>query len=243
MIRQLRYAPALNFGTNTNQLCMMLRDTVAGHPNPGTSKENALSVPEEHILVIPESVILEIGAIEGFESDVDRFLTPILGSDKLSFEPRGAMETDPSFKQLIPYVLLEWTDGNGVTSLFTYTRGGGGGESRLHAKRSVGIGGHISREDSAEGADPYTTGMQRELAEEVSLKSGYNATREGLIYDPSNDVGKVHLGVVHRFVLEEPEVSSNESDLAEGGFVTIDDLRAQKDRLETWSQLAIDALY
>ena len=119
-----------------------------------------MSVPEEHILVIPESVIQQIGVIDGFESDVDRFLIPILGSDQLSFQPRGAMETDPSYKQLIHYVLLEWTDGAGVIRLFAYTRGGGGGESRLHAKRSVGIGGHISQEDSADGADPYTTGCQ-----------------------------------------------------------------------------------
>ncbi len=207
------------------------------------TKEKSLSVPEEHILVIPESVIQKIGTIDGFESDVDRFLVPILNSDQLSFKPREAMETDPSYKQLIPYVLLEWTDGDGVIRLFAYTRGGGGGESRLHAKRSVGIGGHISQEDSADGADPYTTGMQRELAEEVCLDSAYTEKREGLIYDPSNDVGKVHLGVVHRFILESPDVSSNEADLAEGGFVTLDDLRAERDRLETWTQLAIDALY
>ena len=93
-----------------------------------------MSVPEEHILVIPESVIEQIGTIEGFESDVDKFLVPILGSQELSFQPRGAMETDPSYKQLIPYVLLEWTDGDGVIRLFAYTRGGGGGESRLHAR-------------------------------------------------------------------------------------------------------------
>lgn len=202
-----------------------------------------MSDQEEHILVIPESVINEIGKIEGFEADVDRFLDPILESDQLSFQPRSQMETDPSYKQLIPYVLLEWTDNDGVTRLFTYTRGGGSGEARLHAKRSVGIGGHISREDAAGGADPYSTGMQRELAEEVQLESNYRESRDGLIYDPSNDVGKVHLGVVHRFVLQQPEVKSNEADLAEGGFVSLDELRQQMDRLETWSQLAINALF
>ena len=113
----------------------------------------------------------------------------------------------------------------------------------MHAKRSVGIGGHISREDAAGGADPYATGMQRELAEEVQLESNYRESRDGLIYDPSNDVGKVHLGVVHRFVLQQPEVKSNEADLAEGGFVSLDELRQQMDRLETWSQLAINALF
>lgn len=202
-----------------------------------------LTAQEEHILVIPESVINEIGTIDGFEADVNRFLQPILGSSELSFQPRSQMETDPSFKQLIPYVLLEWTDADGTIKLFTYTRGGGSGEARLHSKRSVGIGGHISREDAADGADPYSTGMQRELAEEVQLESGYRESREGLIYDPSNDVGKVHLGVVHRFVLETPDVKSNEADLAEGGFVSLAELRQEKDRLETWSQLAIEALY
>ncbi|MGC6445126.1 MAG: phosphoesterase [Rubripirellula sp.] len=205
------------------------------------SSEN--KVVEEHILVVPASVVDAIGKIEGFEADVDRFLTPILESEQLSFEPRGPMESDPSYKQLIPYVLLEWTDQDGTVFLFTYTRGGGGGESRLHAKRSVGIGGHISKEDSAEGADPYRMGMRRELEEEVNLESDYRETREGLIYDPSNEVGQVHLGIVHRFTLSEPLVRSNEADLAEGGFVSIDELIEDLDRLETWSQLAIKALY
>ena len=202
-----------------------------------------MAVEEEQILVIPESVVREIGEIDGFQSDVDRFLGPILQSDRLSFQPRSRMETDPSFKQLIPYVLLEWTDPDGDTKLFTYTRGGGGGEARLHAKRSVGIGGHISEEDAAGGEDPYHTGMQRELAEEVELESDYCETCDGLIYDPSNEVGQVHLGVVHRFVLEEPSVRSNEADLAEGGFVSVKQLKQDLDRLETWSQLAISALY
>jgi predicted NUDIX family phosphoesterase len=81
------------------------------------------------------------------------------------------------------------------------------------------------------------------LEEEVQLNSEYSEVREGLIYDPSNEVGQVHLGVVHRFVLESPEVSSNEADLAEGGFVSVDELHHDIDRLETWSQLALKALF
>ena len=202
-----------------------------------------MSETEEHILVVPASVIEAIGVIDGFESDVDRFLGPILQSDQLSYQPRGAMETDPSFKQLIPYVVLEWNDASGEKQIFAYTRGGGGGEKRLHAKRSIGIGGHISREDASDGGDAYATGMQREIAEEIELEAQYTETREGLIYDPSNEVGQVHLGVVHRFVLDSPRVASNEADLADGGFVSVAQLREQHDRLETWSQLALDAMY
>lgn len=200
-------------------------------------------MPEEQILVVPEAFILSIGGFEGFQPDVDRYLNKILKCPDLAFKPRGAMEQDPSFKQLIPYVLLEWTDGDGKPQLFTYTRGGGGGEARLHAKRSVGIGGHISEEDGDDGGDPYTVGMQRELDEEVQFGSEYEESCVGLIYDPSTEVGQVHLGVVHQFKLKDNDVHSNEADLAEGGFVSIDALRADRDRLETWSQLAIDALY
>jgi predicted NUDIX family phosphoesterase len=48
---------------------------------------------------------------------------------------------------------------------------------------------------------------------------------------------------VHRFVLERPDVSSNEPDLADGGFVSIRQLFQEIDQLETWSQLAIQSLY
>lgn len=198
---------------------------------------------EEHVLVIPASVIDAIGTISGFESNVDRFLHPILSSEELSYQPRGAMEIDPSYKQLIPYVILEHRDDAGEIKLFVYTRGGGGGEKRLHAKRSLGIGGHISQEDGAVGADAYAAGMQRELAEEIQLDAEYTETLEGLIYDPSNEVGQVHLGVVHRFILREPNVASNEDDLAEGGFMSLDEVWRDRERLETWSQLALEALY
>ena len=202
-----------------------------------------MATQEEHVLVIPASFIDAIGTLHGFEPDVDRFLRPILASDELSYRPRGAMEVDPSFKQLIPYVILEHRSASNEIQLFAYTRGGGGGEKRLHAKRSIGIGGHISREDGAVGTDAYTAGMQRELEEEIQLDAAYTETLEGLIYDPSNEVGQVHLGVVHRFVLETPNVASNEDDLAEGGFVSLDELWRERERLETWSQLALEAMY
>ena len=153
------------------------------------------------------------------------------------------MESDPSYKQLIPYILLQYKDSAGQPFLFTYTRGKGQGEARLHAKRSIGIGGHISEEDAAGGADPYETGMRRELDEEVTIHSEFRETRMGLIYDSSTEVGRVHLGVVHRFELVRPDVKSNEDDLSQPSFVSIDELKKDRARLEVWSQLCLDSLY
>lgn len=198
---------------------------------------------EEQILVVPETVITAIGPLEGFSREVDRFLGPILASDQLSFRPRGQMESDPSFKQLIPYVILQHTDAAGTIRVFTYTRGSGQGERRLHARRSIGIGGHISEADAAGGSDPYLTGMQRELAEEVTIRCDYSERRVGLIYDSTTEVGRVHLGVVHILELEEQRVEPNEEDISDTEFITLDALRAEYDSLEVWSRLCVDSLY
>ncbi len=198
---------------------------------------------EEQILVVPAAVVEAIGEIDGFSPAVDRFLEPILSSGELSFRPRSEMESDPRFKQLIPYILLQHRDEAGNLFLFTYTRGGGQGEARLRAKRSIGIGGHISQEDAAGGSDPYLTGMRRELDEEVTIGCGYRESKVGVIYDSSTEVGRVHLGIVHRFELDQPAVTSNEDDVCETSFVSIDELRRDRDRLEVWSQICLDALF
>lgn len=200
---------------------------------------------DEQILVIPSSFIFEIGEIDGFSPEVNKFLVPILASDQLCFKPRSQMETDPSFKQLIPYVLLQYTDPSGIPRIFTYVRGGGG-ERRLHEKMSIGIGGHINKQDIGYSDHPYFAGMSRELAEEVKINTTYTNTQVGLIYDPSNEVGKVHLGIVHILSLEECDgelVTPNESGISKSGFLTVRELRENYEQLETWSQICLDALY
>ena len=74
--------------------------------------------------------------------------------------------------------------------MFCYTRGAGQGESRLHAKRSIGVGGHISEEDAgAVDANPYQQGMRRELAEEVAIDTDYRERCVGMINDDETEVG------------------------------------------------------
>jgi predicted NUDIX family phosphoesterase len=123
----------------------------------------------------------------------------LLEGDHVEYRPRGEMEDDPRFKQLIPYMLFRWTDEAGTKHLFEYQRGSGQGERRLHAKRSVGIGGHISTLDAAAGnlSNVYREGMRRELAEEIAIDTKYTEQIAGLINDDKTPVGRVHLGVVH----------------------------------------------
>ncbi|HTN75993.1 MAG TPA: phosphoesterase [Pirellulaceae bacterium] len=202
------------------------------------------AVHTEHVLVVPTAEFHRIGHFQGVSRDVARYLDELLQPQFISYRPRGDMEKDPSFKQLIPYVIFRHTDSDGNVSLFQYTRGKGQGESRLHAKRSVGIGGHISSDDAAVvGSQPYEEGLRRELAEEVAIDTPYREACVGLINDDESEVGKVHLGVVHIFDVDEPKVEPRETDICETGFRPVTQLLAELERFETWSQICLKALF
>lgn len=192
---------------------------------------------QERVLVIPESQFHSTGAFTGFRAYDAGYLANLLDAQHFSYRPRGEVETDPSFKQLIPYVALRCRG-----ELFHYTRGGSGTEARLRALRSVGIGGHISLEDGPPDGDPYRAGMFRELAEEVAIGSPYRETCLGFIYDPSTPVGEVHLGIVHVLDLDRPLVQPREDAIAQAGFAPHASLLAERDQFETWSQLTLAAL-
>jgi predicted NUDIX family phosphoesterase len=188
----------------------------------------------ERVLVVPAAALREAGPFHGFSDRVGHYLPRLLDARHLLYLPRDEAEEDPSYKQLIPYVVLRHGG-----KVFHYLRGGGG-ERRLHAKRSVGIGGHICAADGGAGEDAYHAGMRRELAEEVELPAVVRERCIGLINDDRTPVGQVHLGIVHLFDLAEPAVKCRESALVEGGFAAPGELRAGLDAFETWSQLLLD---
>src|SRR5438270_8490205 len=121
---------------------------------------------DEHVLVVPAAALEALGPFVGLSADAGRHLPRLLDPAGLQFRPRAAVETDPAYKQLIPYVVLACRG-----QLFHYTRMAGG-EARLRAKRSVGVGGHINPTD-ADATDPYRAGLLRELAEEVEVASPF----------------------------------------------------------------------
>src|SRR5438034_890459 len=116
---------------------------------------------DEKVLVIPTARFRAAGYFHGLLAATDSYRSAILDPTAFEFRPRYEVETDPEFKQLIPYVVLKCGE-----LVFHYRRGSSGTEKRLEALRSIGIGGHISEADASGGDDPYQTGMLRELTEE-----------------------------------------------------------------------------
>ena len=197
----------------------------------------------ERVLVVPTKLFHEIGHFQGFCDDVERYLPQLLSPGNTSYRPRAEVETDPGYKQLIPYVIFCYRNGSGQQQVFQYTRGTGQGEGRLHRKHSVGIGGHISSTDADGDGCPYAEGMRRELEEEVSIDSQYADRQVGLINDDETEVGQVHLGVVHLFEVETPKVQPSETEIIDCGFRPVEDILADLDGFETWSQICMKAIF
>ena len=202
-------------------------------------------VGSEHVLVVPTGLLHRLGYFQGFTGDVDRYVSVLLDSTHTSYRPRHEVEGDPSYKQLIPYVLFCYDDGLGCKTLFQYTRGMKQDESRLRGRRSVGIGGHIATRDTVAGglANAYGEGMRRELAEEVSIETPYRQRCVGLINDDETNVGRVHLGIVYLFDVERPAVSARESEIVDGSFEPVQEILPHLDDFEMWSQICLRALF
>ena len=191
----------------------------------------------ERVLVVPTAVFHAAGLFQGFSPRADHYLPRLLTGEHLGYRPRDEVETDPSFKQIIPYVVLRHGE-----QVYHYTRGRKGTEARLRALRSIGVGGHIAETDGGQGGDGYRAGMLREIEEEIHLESGYRERCLGLINDDATPVGQVHLGVVHIFELDEPRVRRREEALVEDGFAPLAELRARSGEFETWSRFVLEVL-
>lgn len=157
------------------------------------------------------------------------------------FVERATAERTPSWKQVIPYTLVQ----SGERILLT-RRTKNGGEARLHDKHSIGIGGHINPIDLEEGAlrNPLPAGARREIAEELDVRGSCEMRAVGILNDDSNSVGAVHVGVVHVMRVE-GSVEVREKEQLEGRLVTPLELRELAERganLETWTKLLLPHL-
>jgi predicted NUDIX family phosphoesterase len=156
------------------------------------------------------------------------------------FLARPTAENDPTHKQIIPYAILACGD-----RVLHYIRGKKAGEQRLVAKGSIGIGGHMNDEDESLFAwdeHAYRAGVEREVNEEVQIETPFEDRIVALLNDDATEVGRVHLGVVHVFRLEEPKVQKREAMITNLAFLTKSELLERRENLETWSQICVDHL-
>lgn len=156
-------------------------------------------------------------------------------TDQHRFLPREQAEYDSTVKQIIPYVLLRRGG-----QYFLLRRLKKQTETRLHDKLSLGVGGHINPTEET-AADPIEAGLRRELAEEVDVPEIQSLTCVGVLNETTGGVSDYHAALV--YVLETTgEVTVRETEKMSGAWASPEELEAVRDRLETWSQIALDAV-
>lgn len=165
------------------------------------------------------------------------------GTKEVDVPVENNAELNFDFKQPIPYIVIKRGDQFYVTQRLE-----GGGESRLHGKLSMGAGGH-QNPLSDEMIEPINKvvelNTERELEEELDIQGEYKLDIIGLINDDSEEVSRVHIGILGFLELEEDgEVTIRETEQLAGAWYTLDQLHEKDvyDRLENWGKIVVDML-
>jgi predicted NUDIX family phosphoesterase len=187
----------------------------------------------EMILVVKREHLLPEGEWHGIKEVCFDQYTSIIDQHK-EFIPRGIAEQDPTYKQIIPYLVFHHED-----LYFLMQRSATASEERLQNKYSLGIGGHIRQEDIT--GQSLFDWARREFYEEVSYEGSVSVKPLGIINDDTNAVGQVHIGFV--FLVEGIHSTiSVKSELKSGSLVPLEECMQYNKYLESWSQMVLACL-
>jgi predicted NUDIX family phosphoesterase len=188
-------------------------------------------VTGEQVLVVPRALVPDRAGWYGLRRDgLPAFLDVI--AERGRYALREEVERDPSFKQIIPYLVLR--DGE---RYFLMRRTRAGGDARLHDRWSIGVGGHLNPGDAG-----LAGGLRREWREELVADFEPTFVPYALLNDDTTDVGAVHLGVVVLADASGRAVTIRETDKLSGAFAPPDEVAAGAEHLETWSRIVFDAI-
>lgn len=190
---------------------------------------------DELVLAVPRRLLLDAAYAEHawrgvLDVDPERFLerTRMNGA----FRPRREAEDDPTWKQVIPYLVVR--DGDRYL-LMRRTRAGG--DARLFERYSIGVGGHLNPGDG-----DVLGALRREWNEELDADFVPAFRFVGLLNDDEDPVGAVHLGFVYAADVGGRRVGIRETEKLSGDFRTPGEVGAVIDSMESWSRLLFEHL-
>ncbi|MFZ5953925.1 MAG: hypothetical protein ACOYT8_02360 [Candidatus Dependentiae bacterium] len=203
------------------------------NPTPNAIPTNSIKNHDEHILVVKRELLFAQTSWHGLNNDsTSNMVTTITQNQE--FLPRSLMEQDPTYKQIIPYVVYHF-DGR----YFVMQRKSSASEQRLKNKFSLGIGGHVRQEDVQGKA--IIDWAEREFHEEINYSGSLTLEPIGFLNDDSNAVGQVHLGFVILAHGNTDQIAVK-SELKSGYLMTCEEIEQLYPQLETWSQIVFDYL-
>lgn len=189
---------------------------------------------DEEILVVKRDELFKTtSAWSGLKKvDFEEYLNLI--QEKKEFLPRSLMEQDPAYKQIIPYLVFEHNE-----RFFLMQRTAQATEKRLQNKYSLGIGGHIRKEDMESSS--LFDWARREFHEEVNYTDAFEIEPLGMLNDDTNAVGQVHIGFVFLLKGITPSISVK-SELKSGELIDLQEMEHYVGKMESWSQMVYEFL-
>jgi len=189
---------------------------------------------KEDVLVVPRKYIFaQASSWYGINKEIFDFCVTATNEHKM-FISRQIAETDPTYKQIIPYMVFQFED-----TYFVMQRKKTAGEQRLASLYSIGIGGHIRKEDMTD--DSIYTWAKREFEEEVNYSGDLEIHNLGVLNDDTTEVGEVHLGLLLLLKGNSGNISIKDEHKS-GSLMTLEECRSMIDSFEPWSKFALEAL-
>lgn len=197
----------------------------------------------EEILVFPKKILSELNIRGGFMSDpkiLQKFSDALTSS--CSFVDRKTAENNLDYIQPIPIAYFQYKD-----KYLLLRRSEENHKDRMHEKYVIWAGGHVRKQDNKDG-NVIKECLLREIGEELYIKNLPSPELIGLMLDTSGVSSSRHLGIIHRFIIDQPDVaiSMDQKEFKErkgksvsGKFVTSEELATFFDKMERWSQILI----
>lgn len=191
---------------------------------------------KEEVLTVKRKILYPNGAHAGLRRLRQEALRKLLEiiAEHAQFLPRYLVEEDPEIKQIIPYLVFWYKE-----KVFLMQRLSSHTDKRLADQFSLGIGGHIRKEEFL-GRDIFSW-ARREFGEEVDYGGNFTIAPLGLLNDGTNSVGTVHAGLVLQLVGNSPEIKVK-GEHKSGQLSPLKECEKYYDRMENWSKIVFDSL-
>lgn len=191
---------------------------------------------KEEVLTIVRKILYPNGAHYGLRRLKQEALKKVLEtiSEHAQFLPRYLVEEDPEIKQIIPYLVFRYRQ-----KVFLMQRLSSHTDRRLADQFSLGVGGHIRKEEFS-GKDIFAW-ARREFEEEVSCHGDFTIAPMGLLNDDTAPVHAVHAGLVLQLVGASPNIKVK-GEHKSGWLATLKECEKFYDRMENWSQIVFESL-
>ena len=197
----------------------------------------------ETLVCLASSHVNSLELSEGFTALSPQNIARIFDPSEIWLGPRDLLENNEDFRQLVSYLVLRHEG-----SVFVYRRTAKGGESRLHGRASVGVGGHwnvgdvVSDNGVIDAMATLRRACMRELAEEIECLPPEQVNMVGVIKESDSAVSRVHLGVVVECWMSTSLVTIVDRGLCDAKFVAKNELTLLAQEMETWSSRLIPYL-